>query len=204
MPADNAKFNTATTELVGYTKYDGGKVRVLQDGKENRLYAKVEADENEYDEKGNLVGKDKSKKITIPKADIFDAQFADESKTYTAYEYKVDLTKMLPYHSDDKTEKPLTLLKDMKILSTASDGSSLPSDMLETRVRARVLFDTTDGQFADGTKKVVKIAPDNINFLDQKDYKPNGFEGANVKADTGDKFPEAPKLAGKNFLGLGY
>ncbi len=201
LPADNAKFNTATTELVGYTKYDGGKVRVLQDGKENRLYAKVEADENEYDEKGNLVGKDKSKKITIPKADIFDAQFADESKTYTAYEYKVDLTKMLPYHSDDKTEKPLTLLKDMKILSTASDGSSLPSDMLETRVRARVLFDTTDGQFADGTKKVVKIAPDNINFLDQEDYKPNGFEGANVKADTGDKFPEAPKLAGKNFLG---
>ncbi|KXI12711.1 InlB B-repeat-containing protein, partial [Peptostreptococcus anaerobius] len=201
LPADNAKFNTPTTELVGYTKYDGGKVRVLQDGKDSKLYSKVEADENEYDKDGNLVGKDVSKKIAIPKNDIFDAQFAGDSKEYTAYEYKVDLTKMLPYHSDDKTEKPLTLLKDMKILSTASDGSSLPSDLLETRVRARVLFDTTDGQFADGTKKVVKIAPDNINFLDQEDYKPNGFEGANVKADTGDKFPEAPTLTGKNFLG---
>ncbi|MDK7755947.1 InlB B-repeat-containing protein, partial [Peptoniphilus harei] len=204
LPADNAKFNTDTTELVGYTKYDGGKVRVLQDGKAEKLYAKVEADENEYNDKGELVGEDVSKKITIPKADIFDAQFAGDSKEYTAYEYKVDLTKMLPYHSDDKTEKPLTLLKDMKFLSTASDGSSLPSDLLETRVRARVLFDANTGKLTEDKKqvdKVVKIAPDNINFLDQEDYKPNGFEGANVKADTGDKFPEAPKLTGKNFLG---
>ena len=201
LPADNAKFNTDTTELVGYTKYDGGKVRVLQDGKAKKLYAKVEAAENEYDDKGNLVGDDVSKKITIPKKDIFDAQFAGDNKEYTAYEYKVDLTKMLPYHSDDKTETPLTLLKDMKFVSTASDGSSLPSDLLETRVRARVLFDANTGKLADGKDKVVKIAPDNVNFLDQEDYKPNGFEGANVKEGTGDKFPEAPKLAEKNFLG---
>ncbi|WP_322631037.1 InlB B-repeat-containing protein, partial [Aedoeadaptatus coxii] len=204
LPADNAKFNTDTKELVGYTKYDGGKVRVLQDGKAEKLYAKVEADENEYDKDGKLVGDDVSKKIKIPKSDIFDAQFAGDSKEYTAYEYKVDLTKMLPYHSDNKTEKPLTLLKDMKILSTASDGSSLPSDLLETRVRARVLFDANTGKLTENGKqvdKVVKIAPDNVNFLDQEGYAPNGFEGANVKADTGDKFPEAPKLEGKNFLG---
>ncbi|MBM7549705.1 InlB B-repeat-containing protein, partial [Peptoniphilus gorbachii] len=197
----NKDFMKDTEKFVGYTKYDGGKVRTLYDGKDKRLYAKVKADENEYDKDGNLVGDDVSKMITIPKSDIFDAQFTEDSKEYRAYEYKVDLTKMLPYHSDEKTETKLTLLKDMKFVTTASDGSSLPSDLLETRVRARVLFDTTDGQFADGTKKVVKIAPDNINFLDQEDYKPNGFEGANVKADTGDKFPEAPKLTGKNFLG---
>ena len=202
LPASNDDFKKDTKEFVGYTKYDGGKVRTLyEEGKTGKLYAKVEADENEYDKDGNLVGKDVSKKITIPKSDIFDAQFAGDSKEYTAYEYKVDLTKMLPYHSDDKTETKLTLLKDMKFVSTASDGSSLPSDLLETRVRARVLFDANTGKLADGKDKVVKIAPDNINFFDQKDYKPNGFEGANVKKDTGDKFPEAPTLEGKNFLG---
>ncbi|MDU5351253.1 MAG: InlB B-repeat-containing protein, partial [Peptostreptococcus sp.] len=202
LPASNDDFKKDTKEFVGYTKYDGGKVRTLyEEGKTGKLYAKVEADENEYDKDGNLVGDDVSKKITIPKSDIFDAQFAGDSKEYTAYEYKVDLTKMLPYHSDDKTETKLTLLKDMKFVSTASDGSSLPSDLLETRVRARVLFDANTGKLADGKDKVVKIAPDNINFFDQKDYKPNGFEGANVKKDTGDKFPEAPTLEGKNFLG---
>ncbi|KWZ95828.1 repeat protein, partial [Anaerococcus hydrogenalis] len=201
LPADNDKFDTDTTSIVGYTKYDGGKVRLLYNGKDNKVYAKVEADSNEYDDKGNLKGEDLRKKILIPKSNIYDAQFAGDGKEYDAFKYSVDLTKMLPYHSDDKTEKPLTLLKDMRILSTASDGSSLPSDIYETRVRARVLFDTTDGAWADGTKRAVKIAPDNVNFLDQEDYKPNGFVGANVKEGTGDEFAKAPTLDGKNFLG---
>ncbi|MDU0998557.1 MAG: InlB B-repeat-containing protein, partial [Peptostreptococcus anaerobius] len=201
LPADNAKFNTDTTSFIGYTKYDGGKVRTLyEEGKTGKLYAKVEAAEDEYTDKGELKT-DNSKKITIPKSDIFDAQFAGDNKDYRAYEYKVDLTKMLPYHSENKTPTPLTLLKDMKFVSTASDGSSLPSDLYETRVRARVLFDTTDGAWADGTKKAVKIAPDNVKFYGEEGYKANGFEGANVEANTGDKFPEAPKLEGKNFLG---
>ncbi|MFO3667582.1 InlB B-repeat-containing protein, partial [Anaerococcus kampingiae] len=201
LPADNAKFNTDTTKIVGYTKYDGGKVRLLYDGKDKKVYAKVEADSNEYDDKGNLVGEDMRKKILIPKANIFDAQFEGDEKEYEAYEYRVDLTKMLPYHSDDKTEKPLTLLKDMKILSTASDGSSLPSDLYETRVRARVLFDANTGKLADGKDREVRIAPDNVNFYDQEGYVANGFEGANVKEGTGDKFAKTPTLDGKHFLG---
>ena len=108
---------------------------------------------------------------------------------------------MKAYQSEDTTDKSLTLLKDMKFVSTASDGSSLPSDLLETRVRARVLFDTTEGQFADNTKKVVKIVPDNVKFYGEDGYKANGFEGDNVEANTGDKFPEAPKSGTKNFLG---
>ncbi len=202
LPADNTKFNTDTTSFVGYTKYDGGKVRTLyEEGKVGKLYAKVEADENEYDDKGNLVGKDVSKKITIPKSNIFDAQFAEDSKEYKAYEYKVDLTKMLPYHSEDKSAKTLELKKDMKFVSTASDGSSLPSDLYETRVRARVLFDANTGKLADGNDKEVRIVPDNTKFYGEDGYEANGFEGANVEANTGDKFPEAPTLAGKNFLG---
>ncbi|AVM67366.1 hypothetical protein C3V37_05770 [Peptostreptococcaceae bacterium oral taxon 929] len=197
----NEDFMKDTTSFVGYTKYDGGKVRTLyEEGKVGKLYAKVEAAEDEYNDKGELTTNN-SKKITIPKSNIFDAQFDGDNKEYTAYEYKVDLTKMLPYHSNDKTPTPLTLLKDMKFVSTASDGSSLPSDLYETRVRARVLFDTTDGKFADNTKKAVKIVPDNVKFYGEDGYAANGFEGANVEPNTGDKFPEAPKLEGKNFLG---
>ncbi|MDQ0274778.1 putative repeat protein (TIGR02543 family), partial [Peptoniphilus koenoeneniae] len=198
----NDDFKKDTKEIVGYTKYDGGKVRTLyEEGRVGKLYAKVEADENEYDKDGNLAGSDVRKDVTIKKADIFDAQFNEEEKTYKVYEYKVDLTKMLPYHSDDKTETKLELKKDMKFVSTASDGSSLPSDLYETRVRARVLFDTTDGQFADNTKKAVKIVPDNVKFYGEKGYTANGFEGDNVEANTGDKFPDAPKSGTKTFLG---
>lgn len=199
VPTNVADFNKDTKQIVGYTKYDSGKVRTLYEG-DKLLFGKVEADGNEYDDKGNLT-KDLRKEITIAKKDIFDAQFAEDSKTYKAFEYTFDLEKMLPYHSDDKTETPLTLLKDMKFVSTASDGSSLPSDLFESRVRARVLFDTTDGQFADNTKKAVKIVPDNMKFYGETGYAANGFEGEGADTNTGDKFPEAPKLEGKNFLG---
>ena len=201
LPDDNAKFNTDTIEFVGYTKYDGGKVRTIYDeGRTPKLIAKVQADEDEYNDKGELT-KESAKKIMIPKEEIFDPNFNETSKEYTAYEYKVNLAKMLEYNSADKTDKSLTLLKDMKFVSNASDGSSLPSDYYETRVRARVLFDTTDGEFADKTKKAVKIVPDNIKFYGEDGYTANGFEGDNVEANTGDKFPQAPTLAGKNFLG---
>ncbi len=200
----NENFMKDTKEFVGYTKYDGGKVRTLyEEGKVGKLYAKVEAAADEYTDKGEIKT-DNSKKITIPKDHIFDAQFDGENKEYRAYEYKVDLTKMLPYHSEDKTEKSLTLLKDMKFVSNASDGSSLPSDLYETRVRARVLFDANTGKLTEGDKQVdktVKIVPDNTKFYGEDGYAANGFEGANVEANTGDKFPEAPKLEGKNFLG---
>ena len=202
LPADDASFNKDTKEFVGYTKYDGGKVRTLyEEGKAGKYIAKVEADENDYDDKGNLKEPDVRKDITISKANIFDAQFDGESKQYKAYEYKVDLGKMKAYQSDDKTDHKLELLKDMKFVSTASDGSSLPSDLYETRVRARVLFDTTEGQFSDNTKKSVKIVPDNTKFYGEDGYAANGFEGANVEANTGDKFPEAQKSGTKNFLG---
>lgn len=63
LPADDASFNTATTSFVGYTKYDGGKVRTLyEEGKTGKYIAKVEADENDYDDKGNIKGQDVRKK----------------------------------------------------------------------------------------------------------------------------------------------
>lgn len=109
---------------------------------------------------------------------------------------------MLPYHSDDTTTQELKLLKDMKFVATASDGSSLPSDLYETRVRARVLFDTTDGAWAGNKNRDVKIVPDNLKFYGEEGYKANGFEGEGADTSTGDKFPEAPTPpTGKNFLG---
>ena len=206
LPADEAAFNTDTKQIVGYTKYDGGKVRTLfEGGKTGNFIAKVEADANKYNDKGELDGKDVRKDITIKKDNIFDPHFDGNNKTYKAYQYRVDLAKMLAYHSDDdKTEHKLKLLKDMKFVSTASDGSSLPSDLYETRVRTRVLFDANTGKLTEAgnqVDKVVKIAPDNTKFYGEVGYVANGFEGANVEANTVDKFPEDPKLDGKNFLG---
>ncbi|WP_322631531.1 InlB B-repeat-containing protein, partial [Aedoeadaptatus coxii] len=195
----NDDFKKDTTQIVGYTRYDGGKVRTLYEGPK-KLFGKVEAASDDYDDKGNLT-KDNHTNVTIKRENVFDPQFTGESKTYKGYAYTFDLNKMLPYHSDDKTETKLELLKDMKFVSNASDGSSLPSDLLETRVRARVLFDANTGQWDDGSKKAVKIVPDNVNFYGEDGYKANGFEGANAEEGTGDKFPQAPKLEGKNFLG---
>ena len=195
----NDDFKKDTTQILGYTRYDGGKVRTLYEGPQ-KLFGKVEAASDEYNDKGDLT-KNNSSKVTIKKENVFDPQFTGAEKTYKGYAYTFDLNKMLPYHSDNKTETKLTLLKDMKFVSNASDGSSLPSDLLETRVRARVLFDANTGQWDDGSKKAVKIVPDNINFYGEEGYKANGFEGANVEAGTGDSFPDAPKLDGKTFLG---
>ena len=199
LPADNGKFNTPTTQILGYTRYDGGKVRTLYEGPQ-KLFGKVEAVSDDYDDNGNLKT-DNHTKVTIKRENVFDPQFTGAEKTYKGYAYTFDLNKMLPYHSDDKTATKLELKKDMKFVSNASDGSSLPSDLLETRVRARVLFDGNGGKLEGDKAKEVKIVPDNINFYGEKDYKANGFEGANVEEGTGDKFPEAPKLEGKNFLG---
>ena len=202
LPTDENAFNKNTTEIVGYTKYDGGKIRTLYKNRMGSLIAKVEADSNDYDDKGNLKGPDVRKDITIKKDNIFDPQFDGVEKLYKAYEYRVNLAKMLAYQSDDKTEHKLELLKDMKFVSNASDGSSLPSDLFESRVRARILFDTTEGAWADNSKKSVRIVPDNVKFYGDEGYVANGFEGANVEIGTGDKFPDAPKASGnKNFLG---
>ncbi|MDU5503999.1 MAG: InlB B-repeat-containing protein [Anaerococcus vaginalis] len=202
LPKDDANFNKDTTEIVGYTKYDGGKIRTLYENRMGSLIGKIEADSNDYDDKGNLKGPDVRKDITINKDNIFDPQFDGVSKVYKAYEYRVNLAKMLAYKSDDKTEKKLELLKDMKFVSNASDGSSLPSDLFESRVRARILFDTTEGAWEDNSKKSVRIVPDNVRFYGDEGYVANGFEGENVEIGTGDKFPDAPKADGnKTFLG---
>ena len=203
LPADDSKFNDDTKKIIGFTRYDGGKIRFLyEEGHEGKLIAKVEAGSNDYDNEGNIKGEDVRKDVKINKSNIFDPQFAEDSKVYKAYQYTIDLEKMLPYHSDNKEVQRLELLKDMKFVANASDGSSLPSDLFEARVRARVLFDATEGQFADSSKKVVKIVPDNLKFYGESGYTANGFEGDNVEANTGDKFPDVPKATGnKNFLG---
>lgn len=86
----------------------------------------------------------------------------------------------------------------MKLYFNASDGSSLPTELVESRVRTRVLFDTTDGKFADASTRSVRIAPDNVKYLEDAGYTANGFTGANVAEGTGDKFAENPTAEGKH------
>ena len=201
LPTNGQDFMKNTDKVKGFTKYEGGSIRMrteLIDGE--GLLGKVTATENEYDEKDGSIKTDNSEKLTL------------EGKEYNAYRYIIDLnnlgkiskegiaTRDTEETTETKGEK-LVLKKDKKLYFNASDGSSLGSEIVETRVRTRVLFDTTEGQFADASKKSVKIVPDNVKYCDDQVYVPSGFTGDNVQAGTGDSFAENPTAAGKSFLG---
>ena len=202
MPTDNAKFMTNTSKIQGYTKYDGGLVRMRTELINNEaLLGKTQALSDEYDDKGNLT-KDNSVKISLTNNGT--------TEEYRAYMYDIDInalgkigsTGIAPRENpEEANNNKLELLKDKKLYFNVSDGSSLPTELVETRVRTRVLFDTTEGKFADSSKKSVKIVPDNVKYLDDAGYVASGFTGANVAEKTGDKFPEAPTATGKTFLG---
>ncbi|MDU4210480.1 MAG: YPDG domain-containing protein, partial [Finegoldia magna] len=155
--------------------------------------SKIDADANEYDKNGNTT-KDYTKTITV------------NGKEYVASPYRLSLKDFYQLKEDRNAgvvnpDGSLTLVKDMRLIINASDGSSIPSDWLEVRVKTRVLFDATDGAFDGGTKQTVKVVPDNVKFFGDEGYKANGFTGAGVKAGTGDEFVKAPTAEGKTFLG---
>ncbi|MFR2891303.1 InlB B-repeat-containing protein, partial [Peptoniphilus grossensis] len=192
LPETEEAFKHDTESVQGFTRYDGGTLRLLYvDNGGNRYIAKANADENEYDKDGNIE-KDATKEVTV------------YNKKYNAFPYKVFLKQFDPTRNAPVSGETFKLYKDMRFLANTSDGSSVASDWLENRVKARVLFDATDGAWTvngEEVKKEVKIVPDNVKFYEEEGYKANGFEGANVAKDTGDKFPEAPKAEGKVLLG---
>ena len=193
-------FMKDTTDLVGFTKYEAGKINIMAVDKDGKIYnAKSMADANEYKENGEIKGTDVAKNINI------------DDKAYRAFEYKVELNPaearamLLRANEEEKeevTSTPLNikLKKDMRLIANASDGSSIPSAWKENRVRTRVFFDATDGKLAEGEKNI-RVVPDNIKFLDEEGYKANGFTGEGVQAGTGDSFVTDPTAKGKTFLG---
>ena len=193
-PTKTDDFMKNTEELLGFTKYDGGKIRMRYIDPSGVIYiSKADADANEYNDKGDIT-KDYTKKITV------------NGKEYVASPYRLNLKdfSQLKENRDAGYVNPdgsMTLVKDMRLIINASDGSSIPSDWLEVRVKTRVLFDATDGAFDNGTKQSVKVVPDNVKFLGDEGYAPNGFTGANVKTGTGDEFVSKPTAEGKTFLG---
>ncbi|MDU5230287.1 MAG: InlB B-repeat-containing protein, partial [Anaerococcus sp.] len=197
MPTDNANFMTKTNKIQGYTKYDGGLVRMRTELiNDVALLGKTQALSDEYDDDGNLTTNNSSN------IDLKDGK-------YRVYRYDIDLNTLGEISRagtstrdvDAEGNNKLVLKKDKKLYFNASDGSSLPTELVETRVRTRVLFDTTDGQFEDASTKSVRIAPDNVKYLDDEGYVANGFTGANVQAGTGDAFVKDPTATGKTFLG---
>lgn len=193
-PASVVEFNNNTKDILGFAKYDGATVRMRYYQSDGNLFiAKANADSNEYTDDGEIKGTDVRKTVSI------------DGQEYLALPYKLDLEKVSELRgvraAGDVEGGKLVLLKDMRLLTNTSDGSSLPSNWMETRVKTRVLFNTTDGAFADASKQAVKIVPDNEKFLDETGYTANGFTGANVATNTGDAFPENPTAAGKTFLG---
>uniref|UniRef100_UPI00288AF72B InlB B-repeat-containing protein n=2 Tax=Bacteria TaxID=2 RepID=UPI00288AF72B len=188
-PESEAKFMTNTESLLGFTRYDGGKIRMRYIDPNGVVYVeKADAEANEYDKDGNTT-KDYTKTITV------------NGKQYVASPYTLTLSELTELRSNAVAGKPKELTKDMRLLVNASDGSSLPSDWLEVKVKTRVLFNTTEGKFEDGSNQSVRVVPDNIKFSDQEGYVANGFTGANVKVGTGDEFVANPTAEGKTFLG---
>ncbi|MDU5467855.1 MAG: InlB B-repeat-containing protein, partial [Peptoniphilus harei] len=189
LPTTEDAFKHDTESIQGFTRYDGGTLRLLYVDKDGKRYiAKANAAENEYDKDGNITT-DATKKVKV------------YDKDYDAFPYEVFLKEFDPTRTAPVAGETFKLYKDMRFLANTSDGSSVASDWLENRVRARVLFNTTDGEFDGGKKQDVRIVPDNVKFYEEDGYKANGFTGDNVAENTGDKFPEAPKAEGKTFLG---
>lgn len=187
-------FKKDTTKIDGYTKYEGGKVRVeFKDNKTPKII-KTEADSNEYDDKGNIVGTDQR----------VDFRFDENGKAYHVFKYQMDLKDATAARSTEQSQGEASkLYKDMKLVFNASDGSSLPSDDVIARVRTRILFNATDGE-VEGNKSVVKIAPDNKKFFGEEGYVANGFRGDNVEEGTGDKFVADPTSANPKLKFLGW
>lgn len=193
LPATEDAFKHNTESVQGFTRYDGGNVRILYVDKDGKRYvAKANAAENEYDKDGKLTT-DATKEVTV------------KDKKYNAFPYEVFLKEFDPTRTAPVPGETFKLYKDMRFLANTSDGSSVPSDWLETRVKARVLFDATEGELtnekSEKVKKEVKIVPDNVKFYGEEGYKANGFEGDYVAKDTGDKFPQSPTAEGKSFIG---
>lgn len=198
-PLSKAAFNTKTTQLVGYASYDGGPVRMRFLPNTAKTYlGNVDATASERDNDG-FITDPKTSKVTVG------------NKEYDKYEYTVNIADMVD-SSDNTTiipEADKTLKKDMRIIVNNSDGSSIPSDWYETRVRTRVLFDLNkdmDFNVDNGiTDSIVKVVPDNQKFLDEDNYTANGFSttsGAYLKDMDGNdltgndlelrKWPEKP------------
>ena len=183
-PISKNAFNTKTTQLVGYASYDGGPVRLRLLPNNNKTYlGKANAAESVRDKDGFITNPNTTK-VTV------------DGKDYDKYEYTVKIADMVDTN-DNTTKIPAadqTLKKDMRILVSNSDGSSIPSDWYETRVRTRVLFDANkDFNWnieATSIDSTVKIVPDNEKFLDEDGYTANGFseaKGAYLKDADGEK-----------------
>ena len=191
LPASEEEFKKNTEKVQGFTRYDGGSIRLLYvDEEGNKFIAKANAKSNVYDDKGNL--KTDVTKLVKPEG---------LNKEHSVFPYDV----YLKFNSSRATSpvegETFELKKDMRLLFNTSDGSSIPSDWMEERVKTRVLFNTTDGEFEGGKKQDVRIVPDNVRYASDAGYVANGFTGANVQAGTGDGFADAPTAEGKTFLG---
>ncbi|MDU7330812.1 MAG: InlB B-repeat-containing protein, partial [Finegoldia magna] len=189
LPETEEAFKHDTESVQGFTRYDGGTLRLLYvDKKGKRYIAKANADENDYDKDGNIT-KDATKKVKV------------YGKDYDAFPYEVYLKQFDPTRNAPVPGETFKLYKDMRFFANTSDGSSVASDWLEVRVKTRVLFNATEGAFKGDKKQDVRIVPDNVKFYDEDGYKANGFKGEGVQAGTGDEFVVNPTAQGKTFLG---
>lgn len=83
LPSDNTAFMKDTDKIQGYTKYDGGSIRMRTELiNDIALLGKTQAISDEYNDNGDLE-KDNSSKLTL--------KGTDGEKEYRVYRYDIDL-----------------------------------------------------------------------------------------------------------------
>ncbi|MCD1147830.1 InlB B-repeat-containing protein, partial [Peptoniphilus sp. KCTC 25270] len=192
-PGTDENFMTKTSAIRGYSHYESGKIRMRYiPPTGDVIIGRAEAIGNEYNDGGEIT-KDNSQQLTI------------NGTNYSAYSYSIPLSSTTQFFNttvSNANESPLTLHKDMRLIFNSSDGSALPSNWLDTRVKTRVLFNPTIGQLNAADETGVKIVPDNVKYYAEDGYTVNGFTGENANTSTGDTFAQDPAApTGKTFLG---
>lgn len=213
-PTGADSFMTKTTQFIGFASYEGAPVRFRFYPNTEEVYrGQTYADENDRDEDG-FITKDNRTEVEV------------DGKTYKKFKYTQNIADLVDITDETTKITNKDLKKDMRVLVNNSDGSSIPSNWFETRVRTRVLFDankdfnwTVEATSVDST---VKIVPDSDKFVDEEGYKANGFStnsGAILKDAGGNdltgtdleirKWPANPKpfkstKDGKTYKFLGW
>ena len=129
IPASAEDFMKDIEKVQGFTRYDGGRIRMLYVAKDGSQHiTKTHAAENEYNDKGELVGDDVRKNITV------------ENKKYQAFPYELYLNAFDGVRSTPLSGTTFKLYKDMRLMSTASDGSSIPIRLVRNKSKDKSSF----------------------------------------------------------------
>lgn len=211
---------TDNNYIAGRTKYDSAKVFI---------YKGEKTKESKTERIGELVASNEKKKMHVNGHDVegfeWQSQLPKEGEEAPAINKDLWKTKDTPIYITNQDVLANALENENGVVEQvqAKVKFDLNGGKIDSEVKSFKGFDDTKlpgTEFAykterqSGNEEVVRIAPMNVKYNDNPEYKPNGFEGENVslkdhngKDLAGDalelrKFvAEEPTVEGKVFLG---